>query len=487
MASREVLKLITRARKGETAARLDLGRLYLVGTKGLAPNPSAAFNWLVEAWKDGAREAANDIARLPPPEVFPDGTRQAYLEACASVATDTPRAAFSLAETHARDGELNKARTLYQSAASAGHARAALRLGRMLAEESGTASAEATRWLRIAAENGEVEAIAPLADLLATSGNDDARPWLRKLADAGDAAAMVRLARCLLESSELDGISEARNLLAKAAKLGEPQALWLFGRMHIRQFRDERHADFGPHSPRKALELLERAAQAGVAEAHWDLARLYAQPQSATADQRAARRHLEAAAEAGIAGAQLRLARRLIQRRDDPESWLRAGHLLTAAREDEKFRELADAMLSEIADRPRTWAPEDLAAQHANLPRIAAEFPRLAARLGLASSFGLTTREALFIDLQGVNQGWCLFADLREHFQYRPWRMIRAETEEQRAALDLASQAAQPTFPGEREVRSGATRARARRLASQLQKTLHIDPAIFINDWQPPG
>lgn len=241
--------------------------------------------------------------------------------------------------------------------------------------------------------------------------------------------------------------------------------------------------------PAPGWKKRRRAATQNVAEAHWCLAQIYAHAGFARRDLRRARQHLEAAAHAGIAAAQVELARRLMARDADLEANLQAGHWLCAAMEEPQMREEAETLLDGLADQAPERSPEILAAQARLLPCLAESHPRLAARMTLAARFGLTTREALFLDLLRVDQGWCLLADIHQYFHYKPWRLVRSISDEQREALRQAMESALPSFRGEDEIfphAVGSTRARARRLESLLGP-MGIDPGLFIVDWKPPA
>ena len=488
MASREAQKLIKAARSGDAVARFRLGRLYLAGGEGLAANPAAALNWLVLAWKGGHPEAAREMAERLHPGAVSNDARTDYVAACReAAASGFPAAHFALGNIYRQAGQHEAAVESFRRAAEAGHAGAAQQLGELLVGDAKLEPQETgRRWLEEAVSRGEASAVRPLADLLWRAGDVAAEPWLRQLAQEGDTEAMARLAERLLQAPTSERLREARRWLAGAARRDHPRALWLLGRLHARWLRGPELEGAAPHSPQKAVEYLARAAAQNVAEAHWDLAQIYEQPGHAGRDLRLARLHLEAAAHAGTAPAQVKLARRLIARRDDPEAWLEAGHWLHAAREARETREEAETLIDAIADRAPPWPAAVLARQAQLLPQLAQTHPRLAAHLGLAARFGLTTREALFIDPSGADQGWCLLADLRHHFSYKPWRLVRVETEEQRAALRAAVAPALPPFKGEQEAPEGTTRARARRLASLLYGA-RIDPALFIRDWQTPS
>ena len=486
MASRDTLKLMTRAKKGEPAAQLEMGRLYLVGSKGIAPNPSAALNWLLEAWRRGQRCAANDIVGIQDACALSKENEAAYIEACEHAASaGSEDGAFALGEIYLRAGDKVAAEEQFVKAAEAGHAKAALRMGMDLADRDQVP--EARRYLELAAKAGEEAAIRPLATLLTRQDSPDSIPWLRQMAEAGDVQAMEELSSILLQAQSPAALEEGRTFLQTAAQRGSPSAMWIWGRLQVRQFRPEALKNITTHSPKRAVVYLERAATLGIVEAHWDLARLYSLPQSSISDLRTARRHLEAAAEAGIGEAQVMLARRLIHRRDDLDAWVSAGQLLESAKADAACVELAEKLLNEISEKAFEWPAEVVRTQNRLLEDIEPRQPAIAARLRLAASFGLTTRETVFIDVLQADKNWCLLVDLRKHFRYRPWRLVRVNSDAQRAALKSARLSILSGSSSSDMLMAGTTRARARRLTSILQQGMQIDPAVFIHDWQTPS
>lgn len=498
MARRETQRLIKTASRGGATAQLTLGRLYLEGEEGLAPNPTAALNWLTRARKGGRAEAAGEIAEhILPPSPDSDDIIRDYVAACREAAAGSGPAAvwanFRLGTVHARSGDVAAAIECFRLAAEAGHAAAARRLGELLVTGAGRADDGTARaWLEEAAARGDVSAVKSLADLLWLRNDPAAEPWLRQLAREGDVDAMARFAELLLRTpaTSAEAVREAHQWLLQAARRDHPRALLLLGRLHVRWLRDERlevDPRKVPHSPQKAVGYLERAATQNVTEAHWCLAQIYAHAGFARRDLRRARQHMEAAAHAGIAPAQIALARRLIARDADLESCLQAGHWLRMAMEDPLAHAEAETLLDGLADRVSDWPPDVLAAQVRLLPRLAESHPRLAARMTLAARFGLSTREALFLDLLRVDQGWCLLADVKQYFHYKPWRLVRCISDEQREALRQALESALPSFRGEDEIfpnTVGSTRARARRLEAMLGP-MGIDPGLFIVDWKP--
>lgn len=241
MATRGAQELIRAARSGNAEACLRLGQLYVDGGGGMAANPTAAMMWLARARKGGHPEAARVIAEKLPigiASASSDGMNGDYLAACREAAmAGSPSANFSLGEIFGQLGKHAAAIDHYRSAADAGHAAAARRLGELLLSGAKESSPDvARRWLEEAVARGDKDAIRPLADLLWRLGDEAAEPWLRQLAEGGDTEAMIRFAERLLGASTDQRIKEARTWLVRAARRDHPRALWLLGRLHVRRW-----------------------------------------------------------------------------------------------------------------------------------------------------------------------------------------------------------------------------------------------------------
>jgi TPR repeat protein len=483
------MRLMKSARAGDGDAQLALGRLYLAGAPDLAANPAAAFNWLSRAWAGGRGEAALAIAEhLPPPLVKQYGSVADYVRACRwAAAQGSVVAAYHLGELllagHEGAPDREGAMAAFSFAAEAGHAAAARRVGEMMAE-SASASTDpicVRRWLEQAAQSGDEAAGRRLADLLWVARDPEAIRWLTPLAEANDAEAMCRLGELQLAAGKT---ADATRWLKRAAQQDHARALWLFGRAHARKLlAAEVPLAEAPNSPLTAARLLERAAEQDWAPAYWDLARIFEHTGFSRRDLRVAREYLERAARAGVADAQSALGERLAARAGDLQAWLAAGRWLELALESGQTG--AEATLATIADRAPQWPEETRATQQRMLPALAAERPRLAARLGLAAAFGLTTRETVFIDPVGAEQGWCLLVDLSGHFRYKPWRLVRIKNETQREAIAIARQAFLRTDAAA-DLSGNDTRRRARQLDAAA-RALQIDPALFVADWHAPS
>jgi len=482
------MQLIKSARNGDAEAQLAMGRLYLTGGEGLAANPFAAANWFSRAWKSGRAEAAVYMAEgIPPPSGASNVMAMDYVDACqAAAAQGSAIASFHLGELLSAGRGVMQDReaalAAFARAAEGGHAAAARRLGELLAD-GGVESDPAIvrRWLEQAAERGDAAAARRMADLLWQERDVAAIPWLMPLAEAGEAEAMCRLGELLLAEGDT---AQGGRWLKRAAQRNHARALWLYGRAHARRLLalDAPVPDV-PSSPLTAARLLERAADQNWAPACWDLANIFEHAGFSRRDLRAAREYLERAARAGIPEAQLALGKRLAARAGDMPAWLAAGRWLELALDAGQAH--AEQSLATIADCAPQWPSEVHSAQRRLLPLLAAERPRLAARLALAASFGLTTRETVFFDPvgAGADQGWCLRVDLSAHFRYRPWRLVRIESAEQRETLAVARETFMRTVVD--DLSGNDTRRRARQLDA-VARAQCVDPALFVADWRPP-
>jgi hypothetical protein len=120
-------------------------------------------------------------------------------------------------------------------------------------------------------------------------------------------------------------------------------------------------------------------------------------------------------------------------RRDDPGNDVRALYWLQKAAT--QGAQEAQALLEKVADRPQA-APWAVLARTQLTREQANAHPFLAARIELASLFGLTRPEALLIDLKQADCGHCLMVDIRSQYARSKRRLIMVENGEQRGALN---------------------------------------------------
>ncbi len=278
MARKTVLPLIRKARAGDAASQLKLGRLYLKGGHGLAANIHSALLWLGKAADQGHAEAWQLIGTHISPEhagSTPDLIRWYEMAANdGSAPAQTKLAKFLLSRTSS--GTSATALGLLRSAAAKGDAVALTELGvQYLAEQAkngdSDAAGEAVDLLERAYAAGEIIAARHLADHFWQSGNPDlARLWYSRCVDLQDVELCYRFG--LL--SALLGVP-GKDYLYRAAEAGHPLACEELGLRYALGCRNEPGGGLGSRSFKKAVRWLERAASLGSAKACFFLALLY--------------------------------------------------------------------------------------------------------------------------------------------------------------------------------------------------------------------
>ncbi len=149
------------------------------------------------------------------------------------------------------------------------------------------------------------ETLQQAKDGIARGERDAAIALLRPLATAGDPDALFMLGSRFFSNLDLVPIDEALRLLAQAAEAGHAEAAY-----EIALFRsaDEGRLEYGPPESEREVRLLIRAGELGSADAQYDLGALcatgdWAGPKDAVE----ARRWYLKAAEQGHGGAQSNL------------------------------------------------------------------------------------------------------------------------------------------------------------------------------------
>jgi TPR repeat protein len=484
MVSRYAQRSIRGAKKGDPNAQLWLGKLYLTGGEGLAQNLHAALRWLTGAAKAGIREAQILIAENVPADIGAESAE--YAQICEIASARGSWAAYERLGDLWEKADPHRSAEAYLVAAQHGRTKAAMHLGVLLAQNGALAKSiqqDATTWLELAAEAGETAAIRPLAERLWESNPGRSIRWLEVLANQGDAEAMYRVGSLLIET--LNGADDVRRgtyWLEKAARKGHPKSLLLYGRLHSRALSPVPTEI--PNSLIQASRLLERAAALGVAEANLYLAKIHKMEGFSQRDPSMARQYVHRAAEAGLMEAELEHGKHLAKYGNDKAAWLEAGIWLSRAAE--KGSQQAVKLLARISEFPPTVPDSVFEEQERMLGSIKSDHPLVAARLMLAGTFGLRSREALFIDPVDAYKGWCLKVDLTKHFKYRPWRLIAIRSDRQLGVIEHACQ----TFVKYKllapDIKGSTTRGRARQLSSLLAR-FAIRPELYIADWSPPS
>ena len=176
---------------------------------------------------------------------------------------------------------------------------------------------EAARWYRVAAESGDAQSQFKLGHMLqqgsgVATNAASALIWYEQAALKGHEIAMLALALTHEKSAEAAQRPTARRWYLAAAERGN--ALAMLGVARVATAYDSPDAE----ACREALHWLERAAQAGEADAYADLGRFYLSGTCALIDKPKAMTLLGKGAEQDSTQAMFGLAAHL-SRSDDPE------------------------------------------------------------------------------------------------------------------------------------------------------------------------
>ncbi|MBO9536472.1 hypothetical protein [Herbaspirillum sp.] len=491
MANREDLAIIRAARAGQAEAQLALGKRYLFGGNGLPQSPGTAFHWLERAARQGLADAWMLIAQHIPYEVvaplakpqeaavwyeraFDAGLGKAglvfarlVLGNAAQAGADIKNKAIRALEAVARDGDPDAQWLLAQqshevqplSSGSAEAAASAQALPR--AAEVAQPQDEIRQWTQRAADAGIEQAQQALAD--AAWRQSDIPGFLQRAQPLADAllrqyeplaaqlnapAEMLasslggqniqllrRLAQARLEEAQ-PNLLYVQQLLELAALAGDRDAQLglglLYGRMD--EQGERRFPGRGSANYKKAIRWLTLAGEQGMAAAWYALSRIYLKPEFSQRNLADVQHYLERAAEMGHMAAQLECGVTAWRnRRDDPANDVRALYWLQKAATQGSAQ--AQSLLEKIADRPGSAPWAVLARAQLTREQVNA-YPFLAARIELATVFGLTRPEALLIDLKQADCGHCLMVDIRAQYARSKRRLIMVETGEERGALN---------------------------------------------------
>lgn len=170
---------------------------------------------------------------------------------------------------------------------------------------------EALKWFKAAAENGQTEAMTQAGLMLAngsgtsTADLQRAIKWFEQAADAGNSDAMTALAECLLDGKGMkQDPKRAAELLHTATVFNHPGALNRLGDLYTRGLGVKQ--DFS-----EALRLFTRASKLGSGEATANLGVLYMRGQGVPANPRKAVAIWKSGAERGFSACMLNYAKAL--------------------------------------------------------------------------------------------------------------------------------------------------------------------------------
>ncbi|SFC15233.1 tetratricopeptide repeat protein [Collimonas sp. OK412] len=493
MAKREDLAIIRAARAGQGAAQLALGTRYLFGGNGLPQSFSTALHWLdraaqqqeSEAWMligshiplEVARAAADPLAICVWYErAFDAGVMQAGLVLAQLVLTGNGQ----LGGEQVLPGLRAKVIKVLETAANAGVAEAqwllaqhadsapAVTVGRQspavpvsdTKAENKTEQDATLKWTARAADAGVMQAQQSLAQLAWEKADwpvflERALPLARVLSEQYvDILAQLNvpsetlarqlgeenlslLLRCaqILQTSDAFDAAEVQQFLELAAYGDDKAAQLALGLWYARMNSDGQRLLVGSGSAnyKKAIRWLTLAGEAGLADAWYALSRIYLKSEFSQRNLVDMQRHLEHAAEMGHCAAQLECGLSAWRnRREQLANDVRAVYWLQKAAA-QGSREAAD-LLDKIADgaRPAPWA--EAARQQLTREQVKAH-PFLAARIELATLFGLSRPEALLLDLNQADCGHCLVVDIRTLYARSKRRLIQIQTGDERQAL----------------------------------------------------
>jgi TPR repeat protein len=486
MANREELGIIRGARAGDAVCQLALGKLYLFGGASLPLSVPTALHWLNraalqqqdEAWMLIGSHIPCEHAQHCLPGVL-TWYERAYDAGVAHAGLVLAQLVLQPASPHDLSHLHHKARQALDAAARAGSPEALWLLahqpGTSVPEPAGTPAAAVADagpapahpgarlpWRADNVAAAQYALLEPLWHNNHAAFLQQARPLLRLLLAGAptDAEAarladwplapqqLTLLARCaeLLDRRERDlepeprdaGLaeSELRQCRELAAYGGERNAQLALGLWFARMDGEGKRQSNGIAAVnfKRAIRWLTLAGEQGLAEAWFALSRIYLKPEFSQRCVSEAQGYLERAAEMGHCGAQLECGMYAWRnRRTDQHSDVRAAYWLQKAAA--QGCEEAETALARIAAAPKEsgW----MASIVACLTRELLESqPLLAARLELATLFGLSRAEALLLDVKAADQGHCLVVDIRASYGRSKRRLVLLRTARERQALD---------------------------------------------------
>lgn len=508
MANREEMALIRSARAGQVHAQSALGTRYLFGSSKLPRSISTGLYWLDRAARQGDPDAwmligshipFETAAQAPDPSLLCVWYERAF--AAGVVQAGLVLAKLVLIAGHGLHDEAlrRKAWRGLQAAADAGIAEAQWLLAQQIERIETSASRSMQdkttdqhdmplhlEWARRAADNGVMQARRRMADH-AWAGSDYAAflHWSLPVAQAiaadssgtgsavhqlseEDSTLLCRCAQMLFRNVDYDA-NILERLWELAAQAGNKNAQFGLGLWLAKMDEKGRYIPRIPRliNYRKAIHWLTSAGQQGVADAWYVLSRIYLKAEYAGRSLADAEACLTCAAERGHVDAQLELGKRIWRkRRSERSNDIRAVHWLQKASAQGCAE--AQQLLGSIATTaiPAPWAQ---AIQHRLIP---SDYPLLAARIELATIFGLSQPEALLIDLNEADCGHCLLVDIRDQYARNKRRLILIQTEEQRQALIHTKQIFEKESRGEGRA-EGNYRQRLYRLNRALSPLLN--------------
>jgi TPR repeat protein len=408
---RSEIRLLALARSGDSTARCEVGRRYLLGLGGFPLHVRSGIEHLTHPSVAGNALARQTLAECLPLDAAVEAGLVGVLETAARDGLPVAQAKLGawLIARHgeSRDGLGWLQRALVQGCEPAGRALRAWDASRV----HGSALADLLEPLQHA---GLLDALAvqvAAAEHALRAGDLHAGG----LPLAGVMAAGHPVADALVGAAVRTAEQQGRRLmhlepaqveaaLERAANRGDTHAAYALGRALC-------SIDLGGlpaqtlcerQNMRKGVALLMRAAHGGYHEAWLYLHQVHSDPKLSVANPQLARFCLEKAAAQGMVGAQRRLGAVLLKSAatlEDSEcaiAWLHQAHLKGDCHASALLKTLVLPLEGSDADAD------------AAIGVVAESDPWLAARLRLSRQFGLTKLEALSLDPPSSARPWGL-------------------------------------------------------------------------------
>ncbi|MBC8056138.1 MAG: sel1 repeat family protein [Rhizobiales bacterium] len=483
---RQDIQLLALARQGDTAARCEAGRRYLLGVDGFPQHIATGLDYLNHA----------NVRELP-------------------------QAARIVAESLALEDILQlRQEGVLAQAAAAGSAPAQVKLGVWLCVRHGKVE-EGARWLDKAGAAGHEAAMRAMAALRQPDAEDPMTAFLSTLTASGDLKGplvatisaqqalaerdLPRLAGSLRTALALTPVvtTELAELVTAAVKMAEENGRPLLGidpqaieaALDMRTSRGDRDAAYalgralcgipcgvlvpetlaaGPNM-RKGVALLLRAADGGCEEAWLHLYRMHGDHRLSVANPQMARFCLEKAALGGQTEAQRKLGALMLRASDtlaDSEQaiqWLYQA----AAKGDRHATSLMQSLVLPLdgADAQAASAIE----------LVRRDDPWLAVRMQLSRHFGLTKLEALCVDPADGLRPWGLVVGKNPFISQIRLSAARAIPALSDAAIDAARRAASFFGQSSRDAQAFEGDLRRRSLRQRRAFERHgLDESMFF-------
>ena len=467
---RQDIQLLALARQGDTAARCEAGRRYLLGVDGFPQHIATGLDYLSHA----------NVRELP-------------------------QAARIVAESLALEDILQlKQENALAQAAAAGSATAQVKLGVWLCVRHGKVE-EGARWLDKAGAAGHEAAIRAMAALRQPDADDPMTGFLNTLTASGDldgplvatiAAQQAlaepdlrRLAGSLRTALALTATltTELAELVTAAVKLAEESAKPLLGiephaietALDMRTNRGDRDAAYALGRALCGIPcgvaLLLRAADGGCEEAWLHLYRMHGDHRLSVANPQMARFCLEKAALGGQTEAQRKLGALILRAADtlaDSEQAIEWLHQ-AGAKGDTHAKSLMQSLVLPLAG-------DDAQAESA-IELVRRDDPWLAVRMQLSRQFGLTKLEALCVDPADGQRPWGLVVGKNPFISQIRLSAARAVPAMSNAALEAARRAASFFGQSSRDAQAFEGDLRRRSLRQRRAFERHgLDESMFF-------